>query len=109
MTPGHRDHRTIQPTLGKTARGFLRAVRRAAKDTSGAAAVEFAIVVWPFFLLVFMSLQTALLFFVDQALQTATVQSARYLMTGQPTLTQSNFQTQVVCAKLPCRCSTALT
>ena len=65
------------------------------------AAVEFALVATPFIMLVLVALQTALIFFFDQALQSATQQAARLIMTGQAaSATQSSFQS-TVCSRLP--------
>src|SRR5215472_12297774 len=49
----------------------------------GTAAVEFAIVAAPFLALVFAIMETALVFFAGQALETAVAQSSRWIMTGQ--------------------------
>lgn len=74
--------------------------RRFLRQGEGATAVEFALVAPAFIALLYAILQTALLFFAQQALQTATLQAARQIMTGQAqsqSMTQSQFQ-QVVCA-----------
>jgi len=85
----------------RAAARFCRAGRRVARDTSGAAAVEFALVAWPFLLMVLASLQISIIFLMNQAIQTATVQAGRSYMTGQDTtLTQANFKSQV-CGHLP--------
>ena len=60
-----------------------RMVRRFARKEDGAAAVEFAMVAAPFLALVFAILETALIFFAGQVLETATTDSARLIMTGQ--------------------------
>jgi Flp pilus assembly protein TadG len=78
-------------------------IRRFGANQDGAAALEFAIVSIPLFALILASLQTAIVFFEDEALQTATYKSARQLMTGsaqQAGMTQSQFQT-AVCANAP--------
>lgn len=49
----------------------------------GAAAVEFAIVAAPFLALLFAILETALVFFAGQVLESAAADSARLVMTGQ--------------------------
>jgi Flp pilus assembly protein TadG len=66
-------------------RGFLRLriVRRFIKKDDGAAAVEFALVAVPFFAMLFAILETALVFFAGQTLETAAADSARLIMTGQ--------------------------
>ena len=77
--------------------------RSGAKDLlraeSGATAVEFAFVAAPFLALLYAILETALVFFAQQVLQTATTQAARAIMTGQAqsqSMTATQFQ-QSVC------------
>lgn len=72
------------------------------RDRSGAAAVEFAMVAAPFLALVFAIMETAIIFFAGQALETAASDSARLIMTGQAQ-TQGFDQTkfkQAVCARI---------
>lgn len=57
--------------------------RRFARDKKGATAVEFGLVVTPFFLLLFMIIETAIVFFAGQTLETAVGDSARLILTGQ--------------------------
>jgi Flp pilus assembly protein TadG len=80
---------------------FTRA-RRLAREEDGAAAVEFAMVAAPFLALVFAIMETAIVFFAGQALETAVADSARLIMTGQAQ-TQGFNQTafkNAVCAKI---------
>lgn len=58
-------------------------VRRFARDRSGAAAVEFALVAAPFFLLIFLILEVALIFFATAVIEDAVSQSARDIRTGE--------------------------
>ncbi|HWV41998.1 TadE/TadG family type IV pilus assembly protein [Pseudorhodoplanes sp.] len=60
-----------------------RVIRRFARKNDGAAAVEFAMVAAPFLALVFAILETALVFFAGQVLETAAADSARLILTGQ--------------------------
>ena len=86
---------TVAPALGA-----LRLLKRLAKNRRGAAAVEFAMIMVPLFALILASLQTAIIFFEGQALQTAAETAGRQLMTGNAQtagLTQSQFKT-AVCA-----------
>jgi Flp pilus assembly protein TadG len=53
------------------------------RQQDGAAAVEFAMVAAPFLAMVFAILETAMVFFAGQALETAGSDSARLIMTGQ--------------------------
>src|SRR5947209_17592494 len=50
---------------------------------SGSAAVEFGLVAAPFLALLFAIVETAIVFFAGQALETAAADSARLIMTGQ--------------------------
>jgi Flp pilus assembly protein TadG len=58
----------------------LRAFRR---DEDGVAAVEFGMVAIPFFALLFAILETALVFWTTQVLETAVADAARTIYTGQ--------------------------
>jgi Flp pilus assembly protein TadG len=58
-------------------------VRRFARRKDGAAAVEFGMVAAPFLALMFAIMETALVFFASQTLETAVADSARLIMTGQ--------------------------
>jgi len=78
----------------------LALIRRFLGTGSGVTAVEFAMVAPPFLALLYAILQTTLVFFAQQVLQTATIQAARLIMTGQAqagNYTAAQFQ-QAVCA-----------
>ncbi len=75
-------------------------IRRIISNTKGAAAAEFAILMVPVIGLALVSLQTAIVFFVDQNLQTATKQAARTIMTGatqNASMSSAQFQ-KCVCS-----------
>jgi Flp pilus assembly protein TadG len=81
-------------------RRFLRikTVRRFAKGEDGLAAVEFGMVAAPFLALMFAIMETSLVFFAGQTLETAVADSARLIMTGQAQalgLTKDTFKTDV--------------
>ena len=79
-----------------------RSVRRLAKQQEGSAAVEFGLVAAPFLALVFAIMETAVVFFAGQALETAAADSSRLIMTGQAQtqgFSQSTFK-NAVCAKI---------
>jgi len=61
----------------------LAAVRRFCRRDEGAAAVEFSLVMLPFLTLMFVIMETAVVFFAEQTLETAAADSARLIMTGQ--------------------------
>ena len=80
----------------------IRTVRRFARGEDGIAAVEFGIVAAPFLALMFAIMETAIVFFASQTLETAVADSARLIMTGQAQIqsfTQAQFKT-AVCAKI---------
>lgn len=80
----------------------LRTMRRLGRNEDGAAAVEFAMVAAPFLALVFAIMETALVFFAGQALETAAADSSRLIMTGQAQtkgFNQSKFKEEV-CGKI---------
>ncbi len=80
----------------------LRATRRLARKEDGAAAVEFGLVAAPFLMLMFAIMETALVFFAGQTLETAVSDSARLIMTGQAQsqgFNQSAFK-NAVCARV---------
>lgn len=61
-------------------------------------AIEFAIVALPFFTLMFAIFETAIVFFAGQALETATADAARLVMTGQAQkqkLSQAQFRQRI--------------
>src|SRR3984885_3182314 len=58
-------------------------LRRFARHRKAATSVEFGLLAAPFLALSFATLQTAIIFFAGQALETATATSARFILTGQ--------------------------
>ncbi len=80
----------------------LATARRMIHQQDGAAAVEFAMVAAPFLAMVFAILETAIVFFAGQALETAAADSARLIMTGQAQTAgydQTKFK-EAVCGKI---------
>jgi Flp pilus assembly protein TadG len=77
-------------------------LRRFARDRKGATAVEFAMVALPFFAILFAILETALIFFAGQVLETGVADAARLIRTGQAQ--EQNFDKvkfkQAVCASV---------
>jgi Flp pilus assembly protein TadG len=77
--------------------------RRFRRNGRGSAAVEFALVAPVFFALLFAIIETAIMFFASQALETVTQESARMILTGQAqtaSYTKSQFQ-NYVCSQVP--------
>lgn len=62
---------------------FRKMLRRFGRNRGGSAAVEFALVAPVFFALLFAIIESALMFFASQVLETATQNSARMVLTGQ--------------------------
>src|ERR1700682_5365711 len=78
------------------------ALYRFRANRRGSAAVEFALVAPVFFALLFAIIETAIVFFAGQVLETVTQDSARMIMTGQAqtaAYTQAQFKTYV-CGKI---------
>lgn len=81
---------------------WIAAARRLRRHEDGATAVEFGLIAVPFLALVFAIMETALVFFAGQTLETAAADSARLIMTGQAQtqgLNQNTFK-NAVCAKI---------
>jgi Flp pilus assembly protein TadG len=93
----------------KSKKSASRASRLAALgDERGAAALEFALVAVPLIALLLVALQTAIIMFYNQALQTATEKSARQLMIGSVQdsgLSQSAFKSLVCTNASMFKCS----
>jgi len=75
------------------------------RNSRGTAAVEFALVAPLFFALLFAIIETGIMFFASQALETLTQNSARQILTGQAQTanyqTPADFITGVVCPTPP--------
>ena len=61
------------------------ALARFRDDRNGATAVEFAFIAGPFFAMLFGIMQTSIVIFANQALQTMTSMASRQIMTGEIT------------------------
>src|SRR6201988_5207923 len=92
----------IKHTFGRVKRWFGCATGRLLRQQDGAAAIEFGLVAALFLALVFAIMETAIVFFAGQALETAAADSARLIMTGQAQtqgMSQAAFK-NAVCAKI---------
>jgi Flp pilus assembly protein TadG len=94
----------MRKTLKRKIRRLARRAspRRFARNQRGAAAVEFGLILLPFLALMFGIMETALVFFADQTLETAVADSARLIMMGQAqtqSLTAATFK-NAVCARI---------
>ena len=82
--------------------GLKAALCRFRHRQDGAATVEFALVAVPFLALLFAIIETALVFFASQVLETAVADSARLILTGQAQtqgLDQTKFKDEV-CSRI---------
>jgi Flp pilus assembly protein TadG len=80
--------RLLVPVTGKRG-GF-------ARDEDGAVAIEFAVLALPFFALIFAILETSLVFFAGQILDSAVQDASRKIRTGQAqAMTVSSFRTEI--------------
>jgi Flp pilus assembly protein TadG len=77
-------------------------MRRFVRHQEGAAAIEFGLVAAPFLALIFAIIETSLIFFAGQTLETAVTDSSRLIMTGQAQtqgMSQAQFK-QAVCSRI---------
>src|ERR1700760_2196052 len=94
------DEPMSSPTPPASFRTLLRRFRRSRRAS---AALEFAMVAPIFFALLFAIIETAMMFFASQVLETITQNSARMIFTGQAqqaSYTQAQFATYV-CSQVP--------
>ncbi|MGD2132139.1 MAG: pilus assembly protein [Maricaulaceae bacterium] len=73
----------VSAFLASTARAFKRSRRRFGRNKEGATAIEFAIVATPFFLFLFATMEIAYMFFISVMIESAVLDSARKIRTGQ--------------------------
>ena len=77
-------------------------LRRLMRHQCGTSAVEFSLVALPFIALMFAIIETAIVFFAGQALETAAATTSRLILTGQvqnQNMTAATFKTEV-CKRL---------
>ena len=87
----------MPPPAASTA-SVRNALRRFRRNRRGSAVVEFALVAPVFFALLFAIIETAMVFFASQVLETVTQDSARMIMTGQAQMaafSQAQFKANV--------------
>src|SRR6201991_1183272 len=92
----------MPPTAASIA-SVNKALRRFRRNRRGSSAVEFALVAPIFLALLFAILETAIMFFAGQVLETVTQDSARMILTGQAqtaSYTSVNFA-KYVCGQVP--------
>ena len=90
------------PSSAASTASVNNALRRFRRNRRGSAAVEFALVAPVFFALLFAIIETAIVFFANQVLETVTQDSARLVQTGQAQAAAydaANFKKLVVCTR----------
>jgi Flp pilus assembly protein TadG len=94
----------LMPSNAASMTSLRKAFRVFRRNRRGSAAVEFALVAPVFFALLFAIIETALVFFANQVLETIGQNSARTIMTGQAqnaAYTPALFKSNVVCPQIP--------
>jgi Flp pilus assembly protein TadG len=89
--------------MSSPAISFGRLLRRFRDNRGGGAAIEFAILAPMFLALLFAIIETALMFFASQVLETMTQDASRMIMTGQAqsaNYQQADFK-QYICNHIP--------
>jgi Flp pilus assembly protein TadG len=78
-------------------------MRRFVRHDKGATAVEFSLVALPFLAMLFAIIETAMVFYASQVLETAAANASRLILTGQATMQNMNAETfkSEVCKNLP--------
>lgn len=97
--------RTTPATMPRLLRR-LRALRR---DRSGATIIEFAVVAAPFIALMLATIQTSLVFFAQQTLETVSEETSRQILTGvvrNSNTSKDDFH-EIACKNLPAYMSCA--
>ena len=93
---------TAKKVMLRARRMLPKPLRRFSRHNRGAAAIEFALVVIPFIAMLFAIIETAIVFFATQVLETAVADSARLILTGQAQnggFNQASFK-NAVCARI---------
>jgi Flp pilus assembly pilin Flp len=92
------------PSTANSSAPVRNILRRFRRNRQGSAAVEFAMVAPLFFVLLFAIIETGIMFFAGQVLETIAQDSARQIMTGQAqakAYSQSDFHDKYVCKQIP--------
>jgi Flp pilus assembly protein TadG len=89
------------PSLAASTASVRTTLRRFRRSRRASAAVEFALIAPPFIGLLFAIIETAIMFFAGQVLESATQDAARMVLTGQAQslgYDQGKFKSNVVCS-----------
>jgi Flp pilus assembly protein TadG len=90
------------PSAAAPSASVRNVLRRFRRSRRASAAVEFALVAPVFFALLFAIIETSIIFFADQVLETITQDSARLIETGQAQTGQVMINGVAACAAAPC-------
>jgi Flp pilus assembly protein TadG len=104
MTGGASSNLGTRKSRATSSFRWVMALARLSADSSAIAAIEFAIVVPVFLILVVETMQLGYYFYASAALSRATTAAAREILTGSVTnqgLTAAQFRTQILCPLLP--------
>lgn len=94
--------RMFRSNAARFGRRLLAATQRLRRRKDGSAAVEFGLVAVPFVSLTFAIIETGLVFFAGQVLETATQDTSRLILTGQAqtqNMTAAQFK-EKLCSRL---------
>jgi Flp pilus assembly protein TadG len=106
LRPVHCARRIASMSYPAAPHSYARAIfRRFRRNRRGSAAVEFALVAPVFFALLFAIIETSIMFFASEVLETITQNSARQILTGQAQTANypdaGHFRSAVVCPQIP--------
>ena len=92
------------PAKGKRQSRWIKSTKRFRKDRKGVAAIEMALVAWPFFAIMFAILEQGVVFFAEFSLEHNVAQAARQIRTGEVlegNVTAAQFKQDLICPNLP--------
>ncbi|NNF79656.1 MAG: pilus assembly protein [Rhizobiales bacterium] len=95
--------KTKSPETGKRPSRWIKSTKRFRKDRKGVAAVEMALVAWPFLAIMFAILEQGVVFFAEFSLEHNVAQAARQIRTGEVldnSITSAQFKNDLVCPDL---------
>lgn len=95
--------KSTPPSTGKRQSRWIKSTKRFRKDRRGVAAIEMALVAWPFLAIMFAILEQGLVFFAEFSLEHNVAQAARQIRTGEVqelSITGAQFKTDLVCPSL---------
>ena len=99
---GDADPLIAMKTLRGMKRGGLKSRRADRQSRDGSTAVEFAMIAFPFFFMLFAIMEIALLFITDSVLENAVIETGRIIRTGEADssgLTAAQFKTSL-CSRM---------